>query len=198
VTRGRESGPEVTELLRRAREGDAGALDRVFPLVLEELRAVAGARLRGEAPGHTLQPTALVNEAYLKLAASPEVDWRDRAHFLAVAARAMRQVLVDRARRRNADKRGGGVRPATLTDGSLLASGQGPTAEELLALDAALDALGRIQPRLRQVVELRYFGGLADAEIGEVLGVTRRTVQRDWTKARAWLHAELGGSGERA
>lgn len=198
MTRGRESGPEVTELLRRAREGDAGALDRVFPLVLEELRAVAGARLRGEAPGHTLQPTALVNEAYLKLAASPEVDWRDRAHFLAVAARAMRQVLVDRARRRNADKRGGGVRPATLTDGSLLASGQGPTAEELLALDAALDALGRIQPRLRQVVELRYFGGLADAEIGEVLGVTRRTVQRDWTKARAWLHAELGGSGERA
>jgi RNA polymerase sigma factor (TIGR02999 family) len=198
VTRGRESGPEVTELLRRAREGDAGALDRVFPLVLEELRAVAGARLRGEAPGHTLQPTALVNEAYLKLAASPEVDWRDRAHFLAVAARAMRQVLVDRARRRKADKRGGGVRPATLTDGSLLASGQGPTAEELLALDAALDALGRIQPRLRQVVELRYFGGLADAEIGEVLGVTRRTVQRDWTKARAWLHAELGGSGERA
>jgi RNA polymerase sigma factor (TIGR02999 family) len=198
VTPGRESGPEVTELLRRAREGDAGALDRVFPLVLEELRAVAGARLRGEAPGHTLQPTALVNEAYLKLAASPEVDWRDRAHFLAVAARAMRQVLVDRARRRKADKRGGGVRPATLTDGSLLASGQGPTAEELLALDAALDALGRIQPRLRQVVELRYFGGLADAEIGEVLGVTRRTVQRDWTKARAWLHAELGGSGERA
>ena len=198
MTRGRESGPEVTELLRRAREGDAGALDRVFPLVLEELRAVAGARLRGEAPGHTLQPTALVNEAYLKLAASPEVDWRDRAHFLAVAARAMRQVLVDRARRRKADKRGGGVRPATLTDGSLLASGQGPTAEELLALDAALDALGRIQPRLRQVVELRYFGGLADAEIGEVLGVTRRTVQRDWTKARAWLHAELGGSGERA
>ena len=197
MTRGRESGPEVTELLRRAREGDAGALDRVFPLVLEELRAVAGARLRGEAPGHTLQPTALVNEAYLKLAASPEVDWRDRAHFLAVAARAMRQVLVDRARRRKADKRGGGVRPATLTDGSLLASGQGPTAEELLALDAALDALGRIQPRLRQVVELRYFGGLADAEIGEVLGVTRRTVQRDWTKARAWLHAELGGSGER-
>ena len=198
MTRGRESGPEVTELLRRAREGDAGALDRVFPLVLEELRAVAGARLRGEAPGHTLQPTALVNEAYLKLAASPEVDWRDRAHFLAVAARAMRQVLVDRARRRKADKRGGGVRPATLTDGSLLASGQGPTAEELLALDAALDALGRIQPRLRQVIELRYFGGLADAEIGEVLGVTRRTVQRDWTKARAWLHAELGGSGERA
>lgn len=198
MTRGRESGPEVTELLRRAREGDAGALDRVFPLVLEELRAVAGARLRVEAPGHTLQPTALVNEAYLKLAASPEVDWRDRAHFLAVAARAMRQVLVDRARRRKADKRGGGVRPATLTDGSLLASGQGPTAEELLALDAALDALGRIQPRLRQVVELRYFGGLADAEIGEVLGVTRRTVQRDWTKARAWLHAELGGSGERA
>jgi RNA polymerase sigma factor (TIGR02999 family) len=198
VTPGRESGPEVTELLRRAREGDAGALDRVFPLVLEELRAVAGARLRGEAPGHTLQPTALVNEAYLKLAASPEVDWRDRAHFLAVAARAMRQVLVDRARRRNADKRGGGVRPARLTDGSLLASGQGPTAEELVALDAALDALGRIQARLRQVVELRYFGGLTDAEIGEVLGVTRRTVQRDWTKARAWLHAELRGSGEKA
>lgn len=191
-------GTEVTELLRRARDGDAAALDRVFPLVLEELRAVAAARLRGEAAGHTLQPTALVNEAYLKLAASPGVDWRDRVHFLAVAARAMRQVLVDRARRRNADKRGGGARPTTLSGRFLAGAGEGPSAEEILALDRALDELGRIQPRLRQVVELRYFGGLTDAEIGEALGVTRRTVQRDWTRARAWLHAALEGRGERA
>lgn len=186
---------EVTRLLRRAREGEPGALEEVFPLVLEELRAVAAGRLRGEPEGHTLQPTALVNEAYVKLVASPDVDWRDRAHFFAVAARAMRQVLVDRARRRNADKRGAGARPTTLSGEELLEAADGPSPEDLLALDEALDELDRLDPRLRQVVELRFFAGLTDGEIGQALGVTRRTVQRDWTKARAWLYAELDRGG---
>jgi RNA polymerase sigma-70 factor, ECF subfamily len=195
VSRERREEGEVTRLLRRAREGEPEALELVFPLVLEELRAVAAGRLRGEAAGHTLQPTALVNEAYLKLVASPEVDWRDRAHFLAVAARAMRQVLVDRARRRNADKRGAGARPTTLSGKGLLEAGGGPSPEETLALDAALEKLDRVDSRLRDVVELRFFAGLTDTEIAEALGVTRRTVQRDWTKARAWLYAELDRGG---
>jgi RNA polymerase sigma-70 factor, ECF subfamily len=195
VSRERREEGEVTRLLRRAREGEPEALELVFPLVLEELRAVAAGRLRGEAAGHTLQPTALVNEAYLKLVASPEVDWRDRAHFLAVAARAMRQVLVDRARRRNADKRGAGARPTTLSGKGLLEAGDGPSPEETLALDAALEKLDRVDSRLREVVELRFFAGLTDTEIAEALGVTRRTVQRDWTKARAWLYAELDRGG---
>lgn len=195
MSRNREADGEVTRLLRRAREGEAEALERIFPLVLEELRAVAARRLRGEAQGHTLQPTALVNEAYMKLAASPEVDWRDRAHFFAVAARAMRQVLVDRARRRNADKRGAGAHPTTLSGKGLLEGDEGPSPEEMLALDAALEKLDRVDPRLRHVVELRFFAGLTDAEIGEALGVTRRTIQRDWTKARAWLYAELDRGG---
>ncbi|MFO7587698.1 MAG: sigma-70 family RNA polymerase sigma factor [Gemmatimonadota bacterium] len=195
MSRERREEGEVTRLLRRAREGEPEALELVFPLVLEELRAVAAGRLRGEAVGHTLQPTALVNEAYLKLVASPEVDWRDRAHFLAVAARAMRQVLVDRARRRNADKRGAGARPTTLSGKGLLEAGGGPSPEETLALDAALEKLDRVDSRLREVVELRFFAGLTDTEIAEALGVTRRTIQRDWTKARAWLYAELDRGG---
>jgi RNA polymerase sigma factor (TIGR02999 family) len=183
---------EVTRLLRIARDGKPAALDRVYELVYAELRRIAAARLRAERDGHTLQPTALVNEAYMKLAASPGAGVQDRSHFLAVAARAMRQVLVDHARRRDAVKRGAGVEPATFT-GRRLASPDLSVleSEELLALDDALDRLDAIDTRLRQVVELRFFGGLTDSEVGEVLGVTRRTVQRDWTRARAWLYGEL-------
>ena len=183
---------EVTRLLRIARDGDANALEQIYELVYAELRRIAAARLRAERDGHTLQPTALVNEAYLKLAASPGAGIQDRSHFLSVAARAMRQVLVDHARRRDAAKRGAGVAPATLT-GRRLASPDpaGLDSDELLALDAALDRLDAMDSRLRQVVELRFFGGLTDTEVGEVLGVTRRTVQRDWTRARAWLYGEL-------
>ncbi len=187
----RETG-EVTRLLHGVRAGDAAALDRVYELVYSELRRIAAARLRAERDGHTLQPTALVNEAYLKLAASPGADLQDRPHFLAVAARAMRQVLVDHARRRDAAKRGAGVAPATLTgSGQPAAEPSGLDSDELLALDTALDRLNALDPRLRQVVELRFFGGLTDTEIGDVLGVTRRTVQRDWARARAWLYGQL-------
>jgi RNA polymerase sigma factor (TIGR02999 family) len=183
---------EVTRLLRVARDGDANALEQVYELVYMELRRIAAARLQAERDGHTLQPTALVNEAYMKLAASPGAGIQDRSHFLSVAARAMRQVLVDHARRRDAAKRGAGVAPATLTGRRLASPDQSRLeSDELLALDAALDRLDAMDSRLRQVVELRFFGGLTDTEVGEVLGVTRRTVQRDWTRARAWLYGEL-------
>jgi RNA polymerase sigma-70 factor (ECF subfamily) len=186
------SAGEVTRLLRGAREGDPAALSRAYELVYEELRRIAAARLQREKAGHTLQPTALVNEAYVKLAGLAVNDVEDRRHFIGIAARAMRQVLVDHARRRDAGKRGDGVSPATLTGRALPAGDfSGPEPEELLALDAALDRLDEREPRLRRVVELRYFGGLNDSEIGALLGVTRRTVQRDWTRARAWLYAEL-------
>lgn len=190
-----ESPPEpadVTLLLQRAREGDARALENVFPLVYDQLQDLAGRQLRRERPGHTLQATDLVHEAYMKLVGGGDVDWRDRAHFLGIAARAMRQVLVDHARRRQAAKRGGGARPTTLTGKGL---GESMELDELLDLDRALDRLEAMDPRLRQVVEYRYFGGLKDAEIGELLGVTRRTVQRDWARARAWLYRELYGDG---
>jgi len=181
---------DVTRLLRRAGEGDDHALDRVFPLIYDELQRIARAQLGRERGGHTLQATALVNEAYLKLVQGPPTGAADRGHFLGIAARAMRQVLVDHARAWAAAKRGGGTAPATLNE-ELAGVASDPS--ELLALDQALDRLDALDPRLRQVVELRYFAGLQDDEIGEVLGVTRRTVQRDWTKARAWLHRALAG-----
>ena len=183
---------EVTRLLQQAQEGHSDALAGVYALVYQELRRIAAARLRAERPGHTLQPTALVNEAWMKLAGSPAASIQDRSHFLAVAARAMRQVLVDHARRRDAAKRGSGAEATTLSGRGIAASDpSGLDPEELLALDDALDRLDALDPRLRKVVELRFFAGLNDTEVGEVLGVTRRTVQRDWTRARAWLYGEL-------
>ena len=179
---------EVTELLVRIREGDQAAFDHVFPLVYDELRRVAGYQLRGERAGHTLQPTALVNEAYMKLVGSPGADWRDRAHFVAIAARAMRQVLVDHARRRDAAKRGGDRQQTTLSGVPL---GADLRPDEILALDEALERLDALDSRLRQVVEFKFFGGLTDRETAELLGVTPRTAQRDWVKARAWLYREL-------
>lgn len=179
---------EVTALLGEVRGGDRQAFDRLFPLVYEELRRIAGGQLRRERPGHTLQPTAVVNEAYLKLVGGVDVEWQDRAHFVAVASRAMRQILVDHARRQNADKRGGGRVHTTLTNKQV---GLDAQTDEILALDSALDRLEALDPRLRKVVEYRFFGGLTEREIGELLGVTHRTAQRDWAKARAWLYKEL-------
>jgi len=184
---------DVTVLLDRARGGEDEALERAFALVYDELRRIAGAQLGREKAGHTLQPTALVNEAYLKLVQSPPGGASDRAHFVALASRAMRQVLVDHARARTAQKRGGGVVPVTL-DREMPGETADPT--EILALDAALDRLDEVDSRLRQVVEMRYFGGMTEEEIAEVLDVARRTVSRDWAKARAWLHRELTGGGE--
>lgn len=185
----------VTQLLHEARAGDVGALDRVLAIIYDDLRRLARRRLQREFGARTLQPTALVHEAYLKLSSSTHLVATDREHFLALAAHAMRQVLVDHARRRRSAKRGRDAAMVTLTDVDAAAeSTLGP--EELLALDAALDGL---EPRQRQIVECRFFGGMGDSEIGVALGVTDRTVRREWVKARAWLNRALyGQSGSSA
>jgi RNA polymerase sigma factor (TIGR02999 family) len=184
----RERAGNVTQLLLEAQTGDRAALNRLLPLVYDELRRVAQRQMRRERPGHTLLTTGLVHEAYLKLVDEAQVEWQGRAHFFGIAARAMRQILVDHARRRGAEKRGGQWRRTTLADERL---GLGVPMEELLALDLALDRLDALDPRLREVVEYRFFAGMNEEEIGEVLGVSARTVRRDWVKARAWLYKEL-------
>jgi len=183
------SGP-VTQLLARISAGDAAALDQLFPLVYAQLRLAAEHALRAERPGHTLAPTALVHEAYLKLIGGGAIPAADRGHFLAIAARAMRQILVDHARRKRARKRGDGAIPVDI-DAAL--PDRAMPADELVALDDALERLSGINPRLRSVVELRFFAGLGEEEIAEALGITTRTVQRDWAKARAWLYREVYG-----
>ena len=180
----------ITELLLAYSGGEQEAYDRLFPLVYEHLRAVAHAQLRRERGGHTLSTTALVHEAYLKLADVARLDVRNRAHFLAVAARAMRQVLVSYARRHAAEKRGGGLAPVDLGAAELAVEER---AEVLIALDEALTRLGALSPRLAQVVECRFFGGLTEEETAQALGVAERTVRRDWVKARGWLFRELHG-----
>jgi RNA polymerase sigma factor (TIGR02999 family) len=178
----------VTELLLELREGHAGVMDRLFPLVYQELRRVAQRALRSERTGHTLGTTGLVHEAYLRLADQTRLEYRDRAHFYGIAARAMRQILVDHARRHRAAKRGG-ARPVIVLDEAVLAIED--RAEALLALDEALRDLEALDPRLGQVVQCRFFGGLTEEETGEVLGVTARTVRRDWLKAKGWLYHQL-------
>lgn len=176
---------EVTQLLESVRAGQPGALDRLLPLVYDELRLMARRQLGRERADHTLHATALVHEAYLKLAGGASLSAFDRAHFLAIAARAMRQVLVEHARRRNAEKRGGGWQRTTLGDGDSAAEFN---PDEMLALDRALSEL---EPRQREVVECRFFGGMEEQEIAAVLGVSERTVRRDWVKARAWLYRSM-------
>ncbi|HXE56651.1 MAG TPA: ECF-type sigma factor [Gemmatimonadales bacterium] len=177
---------EVARLLAALRAGDPTALDRILPLLYGELRELAGRVLARERAPVTLLPTDLVHEAYLKLGGS-RLAARDRAHFLAIAARAMRQVLVDRARRRLAAKRGGDAVPVTLSDAEAQVElALGP--DELVALD---DALAGLEPRQRQLVECRFFGGMEEAEVAEALGVSVRTVRREWVKARAWLYRAL-------
>ena len=175
---------DVTRLLEAVRKGDTDAVDRLYPHVYDELRAVAERQLRRERAGHTLHPTALVHETYMKMAGGAPAA-TDRAHFLALAARAMRQILVDHARRRGARKRGGDWHATTLTDGSASVE-LDPT--ELIALDRAMEAL---DARQRQVVECRFFGGMEETEIARALGISERTVRRDWVKARAWLYRAL-------
>jgi RNA polymerase sigma factor (TIGR02999 family) len=181
---------QVTQLLVRWREGDQRALDELMPLVYEELRRLAAHYMRGERPGHTLQTSALVNEAYLRLAAHEEIQWQDRAHFFAVAAQAMRRILVDHARRRGNLKRGGGALRVAL-DEALIVSAE--RMAEVVALDDALARLAEIAPRKSQLVELRFFGGLSIEEAAEVLGVSPGTVMRDWTFVKAWLRREVAG-----
>jgi RNA polymerase sigma factor (TIGR02999 family) len=182
---------EVTRLLRAARNGDASAIDQIVPLVYEDLRRLARRQLgRGFGP-QSVRPTELVHEAYVKLSVGGAEAAVDRAHFLAIASRAMRQVLVNEARNRHAAKRGGGWKRATLSGSHWIADFD---VDELLTLNDALDAL---DPRQRQVVECRFFGGMEEREIAEALGVTERTVRRDWVKARAWLYRAMAERGSR-
>jgi RNA polymerase sigma factor (TIGR02999 family) len=179
---------EVTRLLHAARGGDREALDRIVPLIYDELRVLANRQLRRELGERTMRPTSLVHEAYMKLSSGAALHASDRAHFLAIAARAMRQVLVDDARRRSTAKRGAEWEHATLGDQDWAPE---LNAEELLALNDAIDAL---EPRQRYVVECRFFGGMEEREIAVALGVTERTVRREWVKARAWLYRSLYGA----
>jgi RNA polymerase sigma-70 factor, ECF subfamily len=182
-----ESDPDaVTELLRGWRNGDENADAELLERVYQTLRTIASAQLRRERVGHTLQPTALVHEAYLRLVGQREVDWRDRAHFFGAAAVTMRRILVDHARRRNAKKRDAGEPLSIVT-------GPGESVD-LLDLDRALDRFGERFARQAKVVEMRYFGGLEFEDIGAVLEVSDRTVKRDWAFARAWLREALGAA----
>ncbi len=183
----RPATPDVTELLRAWHRGESGALDRLLPLVYSELRRVARARLRHERPGHTLQATALVHEAYVRLVGGRGPAPQNRAQLFAIAARLMREILVDHARRKAASKRGGSVSLVGLDE-----SIEAPIAPvDILALDRALTELHARDPRLCRVVELRFFAGLTIDETADALEVSTATVERDWTVSRAWLHQRL-------
>ena len=184
-----------SQALQNVKRGDPGALDRLLPVVYGEMRRLAARYLRNERDGHTLQPTALANEAYLKLVGLRDFPWQNRAHFMGMAARAMRSILVDHARRRKAQKRGGGMAPVPLDTSAVLAGG--PPVVAFDDLDRALIDLARLSERQAQVVELRFFGGLTIEETAEVLDISAVTVKRDWTFARAWLYRELSGNEER-
>jgi RNA polymerase sigma factor (TIGR02999 family) len=184
-----DDSASITGLLLAWRAGEADALDRMFPLVYDELLGIAHGQLGRERPGHTLDTTALVHEAYLRLVDQTRVQWTDRSHFFAIAAQAMRRILVDYARRSRAEKRGGAPARVSLSD-AMLVTDEG--VDMLIAVDEALSRLAEIDERLSRVVECRFFGGLSEAETAEALGVTTRTVRRDWTKARGWLHLALG------
>lgn len=186
---------EITELLKRHHAGDREAFDRLVTQVYDRLRRLARGQLARARPGQTLDATALVHEAYLQLVDETGLEWQGRDHFFAIAARAMRRVLVDHARRRGAQKRGGGVAAVAIDPDRLEVETQ---AELVLAVDEALDALAAFRPALARVVECRYFAGMTDPETSAALGVPLRTVQRDWTRARAWLLKALGAAEGRA
>ncbi|HKB10448.1 MAG TPA: sigma-70 family RNA polymerase sigma factor [Vicinamibacterales bacterium] len=189
------SPPDATELLQAWSRGDASAFDKLIPLVYRELRALAGRYMRNERPDHTLQPTSLVNEAYLRLIDINRVQWQNRAHFLAVAATTMRRILVEFARKRHRDKRGGDITLVALDDAP--DTGQAKRAD-LVAVDDALTALAAVDRRLSQVIELRFFGGLTVDETADVLNISPETVMRDAKTAKAWLLRELSQASGRA
>ena len=178
----------VTVLLARAHSGDSSALADVFPLIYDELRGLARQQLQREPDGHTLSPTALVHEAYMRLIDYSRMEWAGRAHFLAVAATAMRRILVDHARGHRSVKRGGMLRRVSIDDVEL---GTEDRAELLVAIDDALDRLKEIDARQAQVVECRFFGGMTEEETATALGISVRTAKRDWAKAKSWLHREI-------
>ena len=182
------SDQDVTKLLADWRQGDQVALARLIPIVYQELRRVASARLRNEGPNHSLQTTALVHEAYLRLVGLDRIMLQNRAHFFAMAARLMREILVDHARRKNAVKRGGGIAVLGLDQ---VEAGTEPATVDVLALDEALAALAEVDERLCRVVELRFFAGLSIAETADALEISSATAERDWTVAKAWLLERL-------
>jgi RNA polymerase sigma factor (TIGR02999 family) len=179
------SSQEVTRLLLAWRDGDESALEKLAPLVYDELHQLAARYMRRESPGHTLQTSALVNEAFIRLIDQQEVQWQNRAHFFGIAAQLMRRILLDHARSRARAKRGGGVLRVSFDEGAIVS---GQRAAELIALDDALNALAAFDSRKSRIVELRFFGGLSNEEVAEVMGMSLRTVEREWRKAKAWLH----------
>jgi RNA polymerase sigma factor (TIGR02999 family) len=193
-----EPGIDVTEIVRKlGREGaePPATAEKLFPVVYDELRRLARGYMSREPVGHTLQPTALVHEAYLKLVDQTRANWKGKTHFFAVGARVMRRLLIDHARERGAEKRGAGWQRVTLSGAIGSDPGEGLAPERLLDLNAALERLAELDEREARVVTLRYFGGLTVEQVAEVLGVSRRTVDNDWRHAQAWLRHELSGGG---
>jgi RNA polymerase sigma factor (TIGR02999 family) len=186
------NGSEITELLRAWRSGDEQALEKLTPQVYRELHLAARRCMHRERDGHTLQATALINELYLRLSDLQQVDWQNRAHFFALCARQMRRILIDMARSRRSEKRGGGASVVEIDAAPQIAS---TSHAEVLAVDDALKELAKVDPRKSQVVELRFFGGLSIEETAEVLQVSSKTVKRDWILAKAWLLREMAGHG---
>lgn len=185
----REDQPNITQLLIELTDGNQAAVNDILPLIYTELRKLAGGYLRRERGNHTLQPTALVHEAYMKLIDQTQVKWQNRAHFFGIAAQVMRRILLDYARQHKAEKRGGVDENVALEEGSIIV--QGEKSAELLALDEALENLAKIDEMKAKIVELRYFGGLSVEETAEVLGVSAITVKRHWRMAKAWLYGQL-------
>ena len=183
---------EITALLAEWREGNQSALDELYPLVYNELHRLARRYMSRERKGHTLQTTALINEAYVRLVDQKNVQWANRSHFFAISAQIMRRILIDHARRHAYAKRGGGAQQVSLEEAATVTPDLG---RELIQLDEALKSLAEMDPRRSQVVELRYFGGLNNEEIAGVLHISENTVTRDWNMARAWLYQQLTGSG---
>jgi RNA polymerase sigma factor (TIGR02999 family) len=186
------SAEEISSLLHAWCDGDPSALDKLVPLVYEELRRLAHHYMLQERTDHTLQTTALVNEAFLRLVDARQIEWKDRKHFFAISANLMRRILVDLARARGSRKRGGDAPKVSIDSDMHLLSGHDP---DLVKLDDALNALARFDPRKAKIVELRFFGGLSARETAEVLDVSLNTVQRDWGLAKVWLHCELKDRG---
>lgn len=179
---------DVTVLLRQLAKGDDVAASKLIPIVYDELRRLAAGYMRRERKEHTLQPTALVHEAYLKLIEQRAVDWQGRAHFFGIAAQIMRRILIDHARGHMRDKRGGGLVPVPLDEALVFSPEQ---SSELVRLDASLDRLAKLDPRQSRIVELRFFGGLTVEQTADVLGVSAKTVKRDWSMAKAWLRGSM-------
>jgi RNA polymerase sigma-70 factor (ECF subfamily) len=189
----RTSPTEMTQLLSAWNDGDPGAFERLMTLVWDELHRMARGRLMGERPGHTLQPTALVNEVYLRFAGERTIGWRNRAHFFGACAEMMRRILVDHARKHQAKKRGGGATHLALDELEERIGGEPNRLVELLALDEALRRLEAMDPRQGRIIELRFFAGLTLEETAEVMGVSISTVKNEWTKAKVWLFQRLHG-----